>query len=421
MSRALLLACFIWLEAVSARAFSDPEMFAASPLEGGGGGRYFTGSPTDGQTCAACHRGGPEPVMTLSGLPERFEPGRRYEVAVRWQDMQAPHALQLELLSERGESPELALPDPLPAADRCDSLPDGDPATYVKVSGARRIVGVRDCRASELRFSFVAPAARRLIFAATAVRSDSQGDSEGDGVSELRAVIYDSARGRPSSGCAAAGRTDGGWLLCLLWLLWLRRRTLLLCFLGACYQPDFSADYIEPVSDAAVVAIDAALDAQPQPDLDARVADAAPKDAGWSAQRVTVRVQTDSFGGRYAPRNIGAIWIEDAQGGFVKALERWAGTRAMYLRTFNAVSGGDLTDAITGATLPTHQLHERSWDITNRAGARVPKGDYALALELTDRDGSGAVRRVPFRLGDGPFVTTPEDSPQFKQLQLRLE
>ncbi|MBK9033260.1 MAG: hypothetical protein IPL61_18640 [Myxococcales bacterium] len=68
-----------------------------------------------------------------------------------------------------------------------------------------------------------------------------------------------------------------------------------------------------------------------------------------SALRIVVR--TTPFGGRYQPKNIGAIWIETASGQYVKTVKRWANRRLRYLTRYNAASGGDITDAITGATL----------------------------------------------------------------------
>src|SRR5207244_2345573 len=52
-----------------ARAFSDVEGFGKPVEQGGGGGRWFTGSATDGFTCGVCHRGGHSPDLNIFGLP----------------------------------------------------------------------------------------------------------------------------------------------------------------------------------------------------------------------------------------------------------------------------------------------------------------------------------------------------------------
>jgi hypothetical protein len=136
--------------------------------------------------------------------------------------------------------------------------------------------------------------------------------------------------------------------------------------------------------------------------------------------QLTFRVLTAPVGGRYAPRNIGAIWVEQDDGTFVKSLALWALTRAMYLRRFEAVFGGDLTDATTSATLEVHQQHEVRWNLTGRGGIRVLNGRYRLVLELTDKDSRGLSLEVPFELADAPLVLEPAVTAQFKDMRLEL-
>jgi hypothetical protein len=439
-----LCSCLLWLLGSTAHAYSDPALFAAAPSAGGGGGRHFTGSPADGYSCAVCHRGGPSPSMRVTGLPAAFEPGVAYDVTLGWDDAVAPHALQLELLSEHGESPEVLLPasEAVPAVGRCESLPEGESAGYVQTVGVRQIVGVRDCGARELTFRFVAPTARRLAFSASVVRSDSSGTAEGDGVSELRTVLYRSDAAPTPAGCSAAlSDRRGGesvsivmlWLVCVAlvcrrrkvrWPRWRSNAQLFVCSLQfhGCYQPELSASFEARAVDATLLAPVEAGTAADETDGASMQADAQLwSDAGWQARRLFVRVRTAPFGGRYVPRNVGAIWIEDAQGRFVKTLARWAGTRAMYLRGFAAASQGDLTDAVTSATLDTHELHELTWNLRDRAGVAAPFGMYRVAMETTDRDASGAIHRVEFSYGAEPFVITPEQTAQFRELELRLE
>src|SRR5262245_23122316 len=55
---AIVVACGCLLGFVDdARAFSDPTIYGKYPSQklGGGGGRYFTGSPADGYSCSVCH------------------------------------------------------------------------------------------------------------------------------------------------------------------------------------------------------------------------------------------------------------------------------------------------------------------------------------------------------------------------------
>lgn len=195
----------------------------------------------------------------------------------------------------------------------------------------------------------------------------------------------------------------------------MRRRFHFLTFfggalLGGCFQADVPASYIAPY-DAGP--IDPAF--LPEP------VDAGPGVGEPDAGSLSFEVMTAAVGGRFAPRNVGAIWIETEQGQFIKTLEVWAQTRARYLRRFQAASGGDTTDAITSATLKKHEPHAVTWNLTDKNRQLVMDGNYRVVLELTDKNGTGASHEVPFTLGMGPLLLMPADTAQFKQMQLRLE
>lgn len=180
--------------------------------------------------------------------------------------------------------------------------------------------------------------------------------------------------------------------------------------LAGCYQPRFPDDV---GGDAAPPPVDLF-----QNDAGAD-AGACPTDPSpLSALHVSVR--TTAFGGRWRPRNVGAIWIEDSSGAFVKTVELWGKTRARWLVAFQAASDGDVTDAVTGATFTAHETHDVSWNLTDGSGCEVMDGEYQLALELTDRDASGVVRFIPF-LKETSMTVMPEDSETFHDIVLALE
>ncbi|MBK9033911.1 MAG: DUF2271 domain-containing protein [Myxococcales bacterium] len=137
-----------------------------------------------------------------------------------------------------------------------------------------------------------------------------------------------------------------------------------------------------------------------------------------SALRIVVR--TTPFGGRYQPKNIGAIWIETASGQYVKTVKRWANRRLRYLTRYNAASGGDVTDAITGATLTSHITHDVTWNLTDRTHCEVPAGNYRVVMELTDQDAAGASVVLPFTKGTSGAVSMPAQTAQFHDLVLDL-
>jgi len=125
-----------------------------------------------------------------------------------------------------------------------------------------------------------------------------------------------------------------------------------------------------------------------------------------------VSVMSAAVGGRYAPRNVGAIWIETGSGEFVKTIERWAGIRANDLRAWNQASGGwgfsffgppsspDAVDAVTAATLRGHQMHSPTWAFKGADGMVVPDGAYKVVMEVAD--GSAARSEVMFTKGPMP-------------------
>jgi hypothetical protein len=405
-----------------ARAFSDPALFAAPAVEGGGAGRYFTGSPADGHGCGVCHYGGASPSVFLDGLPDVPEPFARYDVTVRWDAPDASHAMHLELMNPAGEHPsvELSNADALPPEARCDSEPDGPPAVYAVDVGARRVLGVQDCGARALSFSFVAPA-EPVHLALGLVRSDSSATRDGDGVLELRRVIGSGADAGGGCSFRAPSREGDGFILGLcvgLSAFALRRRRraawCLLLALPGCFPPDVPSDYVR--SDGAD---------EPPVDLfrheGAGTEDACSGGSPGVTSSLRFRVRTSALGGRFAPRNVGAIWVQDGSGAFVKTLEQWGTTRAKWLLAFNAASGGDVVDAITGPTKLSHESHEVTWDLASAAGCTVAAGDYAVWLETTDKSGAGVTLSIPFVLADPGKDILPEETPTFHDMALTWE
>jgi hypothetical protein len=132
-------------------------------------------------------------------------------------------------------------------------------------------------------------------------------------------------------------------------------------------------------------------------------------------------VRTSPYNGRYAPRNVGAIWIETAAGAFVKTIERWGKTRARYITRWNASSGGNVVDAVTSATLSSHITHDRTWDLTDKMMCKVAAGDYRVMVEHTDYNGTGALLTIPFTKGQTPVTQMPAETTYFHNILLELQ
>ena len=181
---------------------------------------------------------------------------------------------------------------------------------------------------------------------------------------------------------------------------------------------------LELVGDAAT---DAAQDAGEQADADtddttsARDASSADEDAGTEPDASTAangcvfRLTTRAQGGRYAPKNVGAIWIEREDGTWVKTLKVWAGVRLRYLTTYlKANTTRDTTDATTSATLRQHATHEVKWQLSDLAA----DGDYRVRVEVTDRSGDGQLLSVPFSKSGEALTVSADDSEYFVDVEL---
>lgn len=193
-------------------------------------------------------------------------------------------------------------------------------------------------------------------------------------------------------------------------------------------EPDDGGSMPSPPVDAASGATPTtrrdAGGAAPSAPADAAVAmeaGTAPPPATASLTKLSFSVQTASAGGRYAPRNVYAIWVIDAQGKFVKTLAKFARTRASHLTAWNASSQGNVVDAVTGATMSSHGVRSVTWDLTNTAGAVVADGDYQLVVELTDANGSGPNTRVSFSKTAKTAQLTPPNQSSFSNMKLVLE
>lgn len=134
---------------------------------------------------------------------------------------------------------------------------------------------------------------------------------------------------------------------------------------------------------------------------------------------VSFDVTTLPQGGKYQPKNIGAIWVETASGQFVRTLQLWARVRRRYLTKFNsAVGTPGAVDVTASATLPRHEPHHVTWDLTDRSGAAVTPGAYRLWIEVTDAEASGSSYALDFDTRVGSQTLTPADQTYFHALSL---
>ncbi|MET0386420.1 MAG: DUF2271 domain-containing protein [Polyangiales bacterium] len=152
-----------------------------------------------------------------------------------------------------------------------------------------------------------------------------------------------------------------------------------------------------------------------------------------AAGTLTLDFTTVDLDGQYAPRNIGAVWIETASGTFVKTLERWAGIRANHLTTWAMASGGwgsifgggntaDQMDAVSRATLRTHGAHHVTWNMKDVSGTLVADGAYNVMIEVTDDERRPSrVAMIAFAKGQDAQQVTAPDMPPYTSLTLSYQ
>lgn len=128
--------------------------------------------------------------------------------------------------------------------------------------------------------------------------------------------------------------------------------------------------------------------------------------------QVTFSFKTVTQNGTYAPKHVLAAWIEK-DGVFVKTRLVRANNRKQYLYTWKARSNSNETDAVTGATIASHQTMDIAWDCNDLDGVVVPDGDYVLWVEFTEKHAQGPLTSVTFTKGTESVHLTPLDGTNF--------
>jgi hypothetical protein len=142
-----------------------------------------------------------------------------------------------------------------------------------------------------------------------------------------------------------------------------------------------------------------------------------PPSAGCS---LAVQVTTVTTNQDYRPRNVGAIWIQDAAGKYVKTLAAWGARRISNLGKWSSITSAagvprDKTDAITGATASNHGVRRGNWNCTDYMRAPTPNGAYRMCFEMTESNGSSnsEMSCVNFTKGATPFTVSPPNEQYF--------
>lgn len=144
-----------------------------------------------------------------------------------------------------------------------------------------------------------------------------------------------------------------------------------------------------------------------------------------TAGKLTVEFKSATAGGKYSPRNVVAVWVEDENGEFVKTLLAYADRRITHLNNWESTTDKkgvkyDRTDAITGATKSSHETRSCLWDGTDYNKNVVADGNYSLCMELTDKNSTGNYSSFSFIKGETNKVE-PGDVPSFLNISIHWE
>jgi hypothetical protein len=138
---------------------------------------------------------------------------------------------------------------------------------------------------------------------------------------------------------------------------------------------------------------------------------------------LSVSVTTATLAGKYAPRNVGAIWVDDANNHFVKSLYVWGNRRITHLNrwvseTTAAGLPSNRVDAVSAATLSDFGVRTAQWNCTDASKKPVPSGSYHVCFEVTSSNAAGPNDCIPFNAGTGPFHNQPADTSEFQSMVL---
>jgi hypothetical protein len=214
------------------------------------------------------------------------------------------------------------------------------------------------------------------------------------------AVVYDAAGPAP---IPTVGVYDGGWFA--------PPRTM---EAGPLPQPPFGMD----------ASLALPVDSGGGPVVASDSAPHQPPDAGPPRQHAaTIVVTTIDDNQCYSPQNVGAIWIAQSSGAFVKTLQLWAKTRIDHLILWNSATKAaglsrNTVDAITGATQQSFGTHVVYWNFTDTTQKVMPDGAYRVYFETTDVNGAGPNTFVNFTKGPTSGTFTGPDTPNFTDLKV---
>ncbi len=132
---------------------------------------------------------------------------------------------------------------------------------------------------------------------------------------------------------------------------------------------------------------------------------------------MTFKVTTITTGKGFTPKHVLAVWVEDSKGFRITNLLR-ADKRKQYLYKWNNKSGGNTTDATTGATMSSHDPITVTWNCKGIDKSVLPDGEYTVFVEFTEEHAQGPIYSLSFTKGTSEVSLTPSNVVNFKDISL---
>jgi hypothetical protein len=101
---------------------------------------------------------------------------------------------------------------------------------------------------------------------------------------------------------------------------------------------------------------------------------------------LTVQFDTTPPGGKYKPKNVGAVWATDSDGAYAHTLYVWGKKQKKQLKDWKWASRGKKVDAVTAATRRNHNTPIRFQHPVN--GSQEALSKMWLNLMVTDSNGA---------------------------------
>jgi hypothetical protein len=161
--------------------------------------------------------------------------------------------------------------------------------------------------------------------------------------------------------------------------------------------------------------------------------------------KLTFSFTTKAYGGKYTPKNVGAVYVEDASGKWIHTLEYWGSTpNDTHLPAYIAAKAPDYAlcagldallgnctgmyvtmppaDVVTGATINPHRAHTGdSWDLKDASGKVIADGSYNIVVEMAEDELSEKTQKMPFTKGAMPVNDMPADTATVTGMKLTLQ